>query len=195
MNVSRFDERRLHWLQLVVAVILVLAILNAGDGPPSDSRVQVVTVLGLALASTMFCIYWALRLRKAGVTTVNYVSGTTASRTMAAFWAMLFILYWCAPLFGVEGQAFTLLWQSSLSTFAGIGSVILTAGPAYKEYKEAMSTVSSKPFVGSRNRPLDDTPTVTRSDNGYRHGSRASLLLFSVLAVVVIFGKSGRVNN
>jgi len=45
-----------------------------------------------------------------------------------------------AEVLDVGTQMFAPLWESSLLTFGGVGSILLTAGPAYKEFREAQAT-------------------------------------------------------
>jgi hypothetical protein len=39
--------------------------------------------------------------------------------------------------FGLGAQSIIALFEGQLWTFAGMGSLLLTVGPAYSEYKEA----------------------------------------------------------
>lgn len=186
------DDRKSYWTYLIVVGLLSVALVNLVDDPASDTKVQVLSVLGLALASMIVCFYWAFSLQRASVSVVNYIKGTTASRTMLWFWAVFGSVSAIAPLTGIGGQSFVPLWESALGAFAGIGSVLLTAGPAYKEYREALGTLESgsEPRAGSK--LSKDVHNVAAPKNGGPYSSTTRLLLVSLIAVFVIGQRSGR---
>lgn len=138
------DDRKLCWVYyLLVLTLIALVLLGVSDDPDSDTKVQALTVLGLAAVSMLVCFYWAFSLRRASVSVVDYIKGTTASRTMLWFWGVFGSFSLIAPMAGIGGESFIPVWKSAIWTFAGVGSVLLTAGPAYKEYREAMGTVET----------------------------------------------------
>lgn len=186
------DDRKSYWAYLLIVGLVAVALVNLGDDPASDTKVQVLTVLALAVISMVICFYWAFSLQRASVSVVDYIKGTTASRMMLWFWAVFGSISAVAPLIGIGGQSFVPLWESALGAFAGIGSVLLTAGPAYKEYREALATVeaASEPRAG---RELsDEPPTVAEPTSGGRYSSTMRLLLVTLVAVFVIGRRSGR---
>lgn len=69
-------------------------------------------------------------------TAADYVKGTTTSRMMVWFGYSSAFCSLHPPLLGLGAAVWLPLWETPLFTFAGMGSVLLTAGPAYKEYKE-----------------------------------------------------------
>nr|AFK89593.1 hypothetical protein [Arthrobacter sp. J3.53] len=186
------DDRKSYWAYLVAVGLVAVALVNLVDDPASDTKVQVLTVLALALTSMVICFYWAFSLQRASVSVADYIKGTTASRTMLWFWAVFGSISAVAPLIGIGGQSFVPLWESALGAFAGIGSVLLTAGPAYKEYREAMATVVAAPEPRAGWEPLNDPRTVAEPSNGGRYRSSIRLLLVSLVAVFVIGRRSGR---
>lgn len=94
----------------------------------------------MAELSMLFCWRWAFKLSKSCATAADYVKGTTTSRMMVWFWVLFGILLLTSPLVGLGAAVWLPLWETPLFTFAGMGSVLLTAGPAYKEYKEVTQT-------------------------------------------------------
>lgn len=186
------DDRKSYWAYLVVVGLVAVALVNVVDDPDSDTKVQVLTVLALALTSMVICFYWAFSLQRASVSVVDYIKGTTASRAMLWFWAVFGSISAVAPLVGIGGQSFVPLWGSGLGAFAGIGSVLLTAGPAYKEYREALVTVetASEPRAGRE--PSNEPRAVAEPTNGGHNSSSIRLVLVSLVAVFVIGRRSGR---
>lgn len=186
------DDRKGYWAYLGVLGLIAIAVVNLVDDPASDTKVQVLTVLGLALTSMGVCFYWAFSLKRASVSVVDYVKGTTASRTMLWFWAVFGFISAVAPLIGIGGQSFAPLWESGLATFAGIGSVLLTAGPAYKEYREALTTVAATSEPGAGQEPLNDVCTAAAPPSGSRNSPLVRLVCVSLVAAFVIGRRSGR---
>nr|WP_173160304.1 hypothetical protein [Arthrobacter sp. J3.49] len=186
------DDRKSYWAYLVVVGLVAVALMNLVDDPASDTKVQVLTVLGLALASMGICFYWAFSLQRASVSVVDYIKGTTASRTMLWFWAVFGSISAVSPLIGIGGQSFVPLWESALGAFAGLGSVVLTAGPAYKEYREALATVKADSELRAGREPSKESRTVAEPTSGGRYSSSMRLLLVSLVAVFVIGRRSGR---
>jgi hypothetical protein len=186
------DDRKAYWAYLVVIGLVAVAIVNVVDDPASDTKVQALTVLGLALTSMAVCFYWAFSLQRASVSIVDYINGTTASRTMVWFWAVFGSISSVAALIGIGGQSFVPLWESALGSVAGMGSVLLTAGPAYKEYREAMATVVAASEAGNGQKVLNEARTVAEPTNGNRYLSSGGLLLVSLVAVFVIGRRSRR---
>lgn len=186
------DDRKAYWAYLVVIGLVAVALVNVVDDRDSDTKVQALTILGLALTSMAVCFYWAFSLQRASVSVVDYIKGTTASRIMVWFWAVFGSISSVAPQIGIGGQSFVPLWESALGSFAGMGSVLLTAGPAYKEYREAMATVAAAPEPGIGQKLLNDARTVAEPTNGSRYGSPVRLLVVSLVAVFVIGRRSRR---
>lgn len=186
------DDRKSYWAYLLVVGLVAVALVNLGDDPPSDTKVQVLTVLGLALTSMVICFYWAFSLKRASVSAVDYIKGTTASRTMLWFWAVFGSISAVAPLIGIGGKSFVPLWESALGAFAGIGSVLLTTGPAYKEYREALATVVAASRAEAEQELPSDARTVAGPTDGGRSWSSGRLVLVSLVAVFVLGRRSGR---
>jgi hypothetical protein len=180
------DDRKAYWAYLVVMGLVAVALVNLVGTPASDTKVQALTVLALALISIVVCFYWAFNLHRVSVSVVDYIRGTTASRTMVWFWAVFGSISAVAPLAGIGEQSFVPLWDSALGTFAGMGSVLLTAGPAYKEYREAMATVeaASDPEPGLK--LSNDFHSVAEPKYRGRHRSSFRLLVVSLVAVFAI---------
>lgn len=186
------DDRKAFWAYLVVVGLVAVALVNLVDDPASDTKVQALTVLGLALTSMVVCFYWAFSLQRASVSVVDYIKGTTASRTMVWFWAVFGSISAASPLIGIGEQSFVPLWESALGAFAGMGSVLLTAGPAYKEYREAMATVVAALEPGGGREVSNDARTVAEPTDGGRYRSSVRLLFVSLVAVFLIGRRSRR---
>lgn len=80
--------------------------MNVGDDPASDTKVQVLIVLALALTSMAICFYGAFSLQRASVSVVDYIKGTTASRTNLWFWQCLDPYLQLHPSSASEGNHF-----------------------------------------------------------------------------------------
>lgn len=171
-------------------MLIALVLLGVSDDPSSDTKVQALTVLGLAAASMLVCFYWAYSLRRASVSVVDYIKGTTASRTMLWFWGVFGSFSLIAPMTGIGGESFIPVWKSALWTFAGIGSVLLTAGPTYKEYREAMGTADT-----SLQQEFGQQQTMSPVEGGVslaRHYFPPVPLLFAgLLAVAALAARGG----
>ena len=184
------DDKKLFWVYLPILGLIAIIFLGVSDDPGSDTKVQALTVLGLAGASLFVCFCWAFSLWRAPVSIVNYIRGTTASRTMLWFWGLFGSISLIAPLTGIDGESLTPVWESTLWTFAGAGSVLLTAGPAYKEYREAMGTADATPRPRSEQQP---TMRNERDGPWSRHGVQSRPLLFMGLtALAVLAARGGR---
>lgn len=187
------DDRKAYWVYLVVFGFVAFVFVNLIDDPTSDTKVQALTVLGFALISLGVCFYWAFSLQRASVSVADYIKGTTASRTMAWFWAVFGSISAIAPTLGIGGQAFVPLWDSALGAFAGIGAVLVTAGPAYKEYREAIATTAknSEPWAGNE-QPNGTRAVEVPADQHRRRSSPVPLLLVSLAAGLMIGRRSRR---
>jgi hypothetical protein len=135
---SRIDRLRKLKYYLIVLGLIVLLFLNILDDSDSDAKYQALAVLCLGGVSVVICVYWAHKILQCGANTTDYAKGTTTSRTLLVFWALLIVSTIAANFLG-RPQLFVPLTQGMIGTFAGFGSLILTAGPAYKEYKEAIA--------------------------------------------------------
>ncbi|MEG9250002.1 hypothetical protein V6S67_18075 [Arthrobacter sp. Soc17.1.1.1] len=80
---------------------------------------------------------WAIRISRKPGSAAGYVKATTTSRIMVWFWLALGVTTTVTALFGMDTEDFMPLFEDSLAGFIGIGSILLTAGPTYAEYKEA----------------------------------------------------------
>ncbi|WP_400159850.1 hypothetical protein [Arthrobacter sp. BPSS-3] len=184
------NDKKLFWVYLPTIALVVIILVGISDDADSDTKVQALTVLGLAAASLLVCFRWAFRLWRAPVSTVDYIKGTTASRTMLWFWGLFGSISLLASLTGIGGDSFTPVWESAIWTFAGAGSVLLTAGPAYKEYREAMGTADAtrRPRSVQQQRTGRNAGGVTPS----RHGLRSRpLLVMGLAAVAVLAARRG----
>lgn len=150
----------LYVVPVVVAGVLLIAVLSS---PGSDSQSLAAIALGCAVASLIACWLWAARLSRIAPTDELYVSGTTSARMMLAFWGLLALSSILGQAFGFDPTYVMPLLEGPLTGFIGIGSVLLTIGPAYKEYKEACAaSTAEKPETdtqipdkaGSSCRPL-----------------------------------------
>lgn len=187
------DDRKAYWIYLVVFGCVAFVFVNLLGTPSSDTKIQALTVLGFALVSLGVCFYWAFSLKRASVSVADYIKGTTASRAMVWFWAVFGSISATAPTLGIGGQAFVPLWDSALGAFAGIGAVLLTAGPAYKEYREAIATAAATPET----EPGHQQPNNTRAGEApaahdQRRSSPVPLLLVSLAAALMISRRSWR---
>lgn len=192
-NTGRFSRRlpndkKLFWVYLPMIALVVIILLGISDDADSDTKVQALTVLGLAGASLLVCFYWAFRLWRAPVSTVDYIKGTTASRTMLWFWGLFGSISLIAPLTGIGGESLTPVWESTIWTFAGAGSVLLTAGPAYKEYREAIGTADAMARQTSKQKWTRRNAGVVESS---RHELQSRPFLFMGLTAVAILAARG----
>jgi hypothetical protein len=85
----------------------------------------------------VICLAWAIKLSRKAISDARYIKATTTSRVMVWFWLALGATAAVTSPFGIDTQDFMPLFEDSLNGFIGIGSILLTAGPAYAEYKEA----------------------------------------------------------
>jgi hypothetical protein len=189
VNFSLPDDRKSSWVYLTVLCFIALIFVSLLDAPASDTKVQALAVLGFALISTGVCSYWAFSLQRALVSVEQYIKGTTASRTLIWFWAVFGSISVLAPKLGISGQAFLPLWDSALGAFAGMGAVLLTAGPAYKEYREAMATIQRTTEPEAARAQPAAAPSAGVQRVKYRPGSSV-LLIASLTAAWVIVRKS-----
>lgn len=162
------DDSRSFWVYLPVVVLIAFVEVQIWDDALSNVKVQAIAALGLAILSMIVCFFWAFSLWRATVSSVQYVCGTKTSRSMVWFWAVVGAISAGAPFTGIGGQSFVPLWEHGLVTFAGLGSVLLTVGPAYKEYREAID--SAPPTVDTDNHHQqvddDDALVTNRTDRG-----------------------------
>lgn len=134
------DDRRTSWVYLVHLGMIFSVFIGVLEGPDGDPKLQAALLLGLATIAMAICWIWARRLSKLQIEVVDYVKGTTTSRMMLWFWVIFASSSFGAEALGVGSKSFTPLWESSLLTFGGVGSILLTVGPAYKEYREARAS-------------------------------------------------------
>lgn len=137
------DDRNTSWVYLVPVVIIVSIFAGVLQGQDGDSKLQAALLLGLAAVAMMTCWVWAGKLSKLQLTLVNYVKGTTTSRMMLWFWVVFGTSSVGAEAIGIGSRIFMPLWESSILAFGGVGSILLTAGPAYKEYREAQAVAQN----------------------------------------------------
>lgn len=185
------NDKTLFWVYLPIIALVVIILLGVSDDADSDTKVQALTVLGLAGASLLVCFCWAFSLWRAPVSVVDYIRGTTSSRTMLWFWGLFGSISLIAPLTGIGGESFIPVWESAIWTFAGAGSVLLTAGPAYKEYREAMGTADAtpEPRFGQQQLTRRNKDGVTWSRHKFL--SRR-LLCMGLTTVAVLAARGGR---
>jgi hypothetical protein len=137
------DDRKTSWIYLMPVVIIFLIFLGVLRGQDGDPKLQAALLLGLAAIAMVTCWVWAGKLSKLQLTLVDYVKGTTTSRMMLWFWVIFGISSFGAEAIGIGSKSFIPLWESSILAFGGVGSILLTAGPAYKEYREAQAVARS----------------------------------------------------
>jgi hypothetical protein len=130
------------WVYLVPVLVICSLFAGVLRGADGDPKLQVLTLLGLAMISMVVCGIWAWKLSRTQLSASDYVKGTTTSRMMLWFWGLFGLLAFGGEAVGIGAKSLIPLWESSFLTFAGIGSVLLTVGPAYKEYREARSVES-----------------------------------------------------
>ncbi|KQQ96341.1 hypothetical protein ASF72_18915 [Arthrobacter sp. Leaf141] len=133
------DDRKTSWVYLVPVGVILLVFFGVLQGPNGDSKLQAALLLGLAALAMGICWMWASTLSKAELSLVDYIKGTTTSRTMLWYWMVFGAASLVADVLDVGTQMFASLWESSLLTFGGVGSILLTAVPAYKEFREAQA--------------------------------------------------------
>lgn len=136
---NAIDDRKTSWVYLVPVGVLLAVFFGVLQGPNGDSKLQAALLLGLAALAMGICWVWARTLSKAALSPVDYIKGTTTSRTMLWYWMVFGTASLVAEVIDVGSQMFATLWESSLLTFGGVGSILLTAGPAYKEFREAQA--------------------------------------------------------
>lgn len=137
------DDRRTSWVYLVPLGMIFSVFVGVLKGPDGDPKLQAALLLGLATIAMAICWIWARRLSKLQIEVVDYVKGTTTSRMMLWFWVIFASSSFGAEALGVGSTSFTPLWESSLLAFGGVGSILLTVGPAYKPYREARASKQS----------------------------------------------------
>lgn len=186
---SEFDDRRWSWVYCIPPVVVAAVCFGLGSAPNGNPKAQAFVLLVLALVSTMCCWRWAVKLVKSGVSAADYVKGTTTSRMMVWFWAVFGGLALLTPVVGFGVEVWIPLWESPLYTFAGIGSLLLTAGPAYKEYKEIIRVRRPQSAVSP-----DDVEPVSRSVHTKSSFTKAlpSFLTTLVFAAALSSWLSGR---
>lgn len=177
---SGLDDRRMSWVYSLPPLVLAALCLGLWSSPNGDPKVQAYLLLGLALFSMMFCWRWAFKLSRSCASTADYVKGTTTSRMMIWFWAVFGGLALATQAVGMGVEVWLPLWGPPLYTFAGIGSILLTAGPAYKEYKEIVH-INSWPIAP----PRDGEPTVPAIPTKTRFRAVPSLVAALVLAAAL----------
>jgi uncharacterized membrane protein len=136
---NAIDDHKTSWLYLVPVGVILAVFFGVLQGPNGDSKLQAALLLGLAALAKGICWLWSRTLSKAALPLVEYIRGATTSRTMLWYWMVFGTASLGAEVFDVGSQMFALLWESSLLTFRGVGSILLTAGPAYKEFREAQA--------------------------------------------------------
>lgn len=186
------DDRRTSWVYSLPPLVLTALCLGLLNTPNGDPKVQAYLLLGLALFSMMFCWRWAFKLSRSCTSTVDYVKGTTTSRMMVWFWAVFGGLALATQGAGMGVQVWLPLWGPSLYTFAGIGSILLTVGPAYKEYKEIVY-INSWLTAPSRDvdRAMPTVHTKTRSTRALP-SLAAALVLAAALPSWLLGRRVGR---
>lgn len=137
------DDRKTSWVYVVPVVIIASIFAGVLQGQDGDSKLQAALLLGLAAIAMVTCWIWAARLSKLPLTLVDYVKGTTTSRVMLWFWVVFGISSAGTEAIGIGSKSFMPLWESSILAFGGVGSILLTAGPAYKEYREAQAVAQN----------------------------------------------------
>lgn len=126
-------QLRLHYGALViVSVLLILVALG-----PHPENLPATAALACGLGAMVICLVWAIRVSRTPGSVASYVKATTTSRMMVWFWLALGATTMVTALFGIAVENFMTLFEDSLAGFIGIGSILLAAGPAYAEYKEA----------------------------------------------------------
>jgi hypothetical protein len=111
---------------------------------------------------------------------------------MVWFWAVFGFISSVAPQIGIGGHSFVPLWESALGTFAGVGSVLLTAGPAYKEYRDALGTVVGASETEGEQELSNAVSTVATRTSGRRYWSVCLLAASFVAALVIRQGSQRR---
>lgn len=134
------DDRKTSWVYLIPVGMVFSVFVGVLEGPDGDPKLQAALLLGLATIAMIICWTWAHRLSKLQIGVIDYVKGTTTSRMMMWFWVIFASSSFGAEAVGIGSKSFTPLWESSLLAFGGVGSILLTVGPAYKEYREARAS-------------------------------------------------------
>ncbi|GAB3568577.1 hypothetical protein GCM10027405_30440 [Arthrobacter alkaliphilus] len=135
------DDRKTSWVYLVPVGLILAVFFGVLQGPNGDAKLQAALLLGLAALAMGICWMWASTLSKSALSRVDYIKGTTTSRTMLWYWMVFGTASLVAEVLDIGSRMFAPLWESSLLTFGGVGSILLTAGPAYKEFREAQAAV------------------------------------------------------
>lgn len=133
------DDRETSWIYLVPMGVILAVFFGVLQGPNGDSKLQAALLLGVAALAMGICWMWARTLSKTALSPIDYIKGTTTSRTMTWYWIVFGTASLVAEVLDVGSQMFAPLWETSLLTFGGVGSILLTAGPAYKEFREAQA--------------------------------------------------------
>lgn len=127
----------LYWLALAVNVgLLLIGLLNR------ETTFASLVALVLAAASTLIGAVFATRILRAGVTTTVFVKTTTTIRVIALAWVLLSL----AIVTGAVVAVFADLpqedvdWSAGFAGTVGAISILAALGPAYSEYRDAMTT-------------------------------------------------------
>lgn len=133
-------QRPLHYTALLI--ICMLLILVAID-EAQPAKWPATAALACALVTMVICLVWAIKLSRKEISDASYIKATTTSRVMIWFWLALGGTTAVTALLGIGAETFMALFEESLFGFIGVGSILLTAGPAYAEYKEAQHAATA----------------------------------------------------
>lgn len=147
------SDRTWWFLYAVPVAVSGLVLSSVLRGPTSDARPLAAIAMGCAVASLLTCWFWAFRLSRIAPSDAVYVKGTTSARMMLAFWGLLAVTAVVSELLGSDPAYMMPLLEGPLMGFVGIGSVLLTVGPAYKEYKEACAASAHEAVKTESQRP------------------------------------------
>jgi hypothetical protein len=127
----------LYWFALAVNVALLLVGLAS-----RETTFASLVALVLAAVSTLIGVIFAIRIARAHVTTTVFVKATTTVRVIALAWVLLSL----AIVSGAVVAVFAGLpredvdWSAGFAGTVGAISILAALGPAYSEYREAMTT-------------------------------------------------------
>jgi hypothetical protein len=127
----------LYWTALAVNSVLLIVGLA---GPETTFASMVALVL--AAASTLIGAIFATRILRARVTSTVFIKSTTTIRVIAIAWILLAV----AIVSGAVVAVFAAVpneavdWSKGFAGTVGAISILAALGPAYSEYREAMTS-------------------------------------------------------
>jgi len=130
----------LYWTALGVNTVLLIV------GLLGSATFASMVALVLAAASTLIGALFATRILRAGVTSTVFIKSTTTIRVIAIAWILLAL----AIVTGAVVAVFAALpneavdWSKGFAGTVGAISILAALGPAYSEYREAMTTAGKR---------------------------------------------------